>query len=60
MANESNFWWLTAPHSDSVAEICDMNYSITKDNFRKYIDSVFFPYSYPDTPYLINEKPKEK
>ena len=43
MENNNNFWWINAPHSNSVVEIEDLPYSTTRDNLRSYLDRIFFP-----------------
>jgi hypothetical protein len=43
MENNSNFWWLHTPHSSSIIEIEDLPYSTTRDNWRNYLDVIFFP-----------------
>lgn len=35
-------WWLFAPYSHNVSEILDLNYRICCENYRKYIDCIFF------------------
>lgn len=43
METNNNIWWIHTPYSNSVVEIEDLPYSITINNWRNYLDVIFFP-----------------